>query len=205
MADYATGLDLKQRLTGLTTVNDELYEAAVTAASRFVDWYCDRVFSKSTSAETRTFRATTARLVNLPDFSDVVSVATLKTDPAGTGSFDVEWSAGDYQLAPIDAQYGPEPRPYTRIEAVGSARFPCPSFTGRSDRVQITGVFGWPVAPPAAVREATLIVASKLFRLKDAPFGYARLGEEGYARVRAENPEATQLLEPYRRHIVMVG
>ena len=44
------------------------------------------------------------------------------------------------------------------------------------DRIQVTGVFGWP-AVPLAVKQAALIAAADLFRLKDAPFGVAGFGE----------------------------
>jgi hypothetical protein len=61
--------------------------------------------------------------------------------------------------------------------------------------VEVTGVFGWP-AVPAPVVQATMLVASELFRLRDAPFGVAGFGEFGAVRVR-ENPKVAALLDPY--------
>jgi hypothetical protein len=59
----------------------------------------------------------------------------------------------------------------------------------------VTGVFGWP-AVPANVKQAALIAAADLFRLKDAPFGIAGFGEFGVVRVQA-NPRVMSLLRRY--------
>jgi hypothetical protein len=63
------------------------------------------------------------------------------------------------------------------------------------DRIQITGVFGWP-AVPAAVKQASLISAADLFRMKDAPFGVAGFGEFGAVKITA-NPKVMALLQRY--------
>ena len=38
------------------------------------------------------------------------------------------------------------------------------------DRIQVTGTWGWP-AVPVLVRQASLMLATELFKQKDAPAG----------------------------------
>ncbi|MGH9252140.1 MAG: hypothetical protein ACRD0W_21880 [Acidimicrobiales bacterium] len=200
---YPTVAALKSRL-GITDTSDDLeLHGACFSASRDVEQHCQRVFYRSAAATVRTFAPTDPYSVKLPEFNDVVSVSALATDSTGDGVYETAWTAIDYQLLPFNPA-GPETKPYTEIKAVAGLRFPTlPSFTGRDDRVQISGVFGWPTVP-LAVREAALIMAEETFKLKDAPFGVAGFGDFGAVRVR-NNPMAAAKLAPYRRHIVLVG
>jgi hypothetical protein len=195
---YCTTEELKARLNISDTADDAQAVLAAAAASRAVDGYCDRFFSRITA--TRTY---VPRSLYETRTDDLVSVTALATDPAGTapqgGTFPVSWPAGSFQLLPYNPGRGSEPWPYTRIRAVGGLTFPwvIPLLLMRMDRVQVTGVFGWP-AVPEDVRTATLTLAADLFKLKDAPFGVAGFGEFGAVRVQA-NPGVAQLLGPYRR------
>jgi hypothetical protein len=203
MTVYADIEELKDRLD-ITTQNFEAQvAAALNAASRAVEHYCDRIFYQ-TSSQARTFEACHLYKLKLGAYNDLVSVTSLKTDAAGDGTFETTWSASDYQLLPSNPSSAPEQRPYTSVKAVASRTFPVPyTQFGRADRVEITGVWGWP-AVPDAVEQATLILASELYRLKDAPFGIADFGEAGLIRLR-ENPRYAALLGPYRRHPVLVA
>lgn len=196
---YCTPQELKSR-TGIAQddkLDDLEIQAACSAVSRWIDQWCDRVFYRS--AATRTFAASCGTEL---DTGDLVSITTLKTGTAGDGVFATTWSATDYQLLPYDVTYG-EPRPYTCIRAAGGLRFPVAFGTGRVDRVQIDGVFGWP-AVPAPVRQAAAILSNDYLKLGGMAFGVAGYGEWGPVRARS-NPIATELLAPYRRHVVMVG
>jgi hypothetical protein len=68
--------------------------------------------------------------------------------------------------------------------------------------VQITGIWGWPKVP-MAVKQATAIIATDLFALKDAPFGAE--GQADFVTSIGDNRRATRLLEPYRRAPVLVA
>jgi hypothetical protein len=134
---------------------------------------------------------------------DIVSVTTLATDPAGSAlqgdAFPVTWPTGSWQLTPYNPGQIGEPWPYTKIRAVGGLTFPwvTPLILARMDRVQVTGVFGWP-AVPQAIRTATLIAAAELFRMKDKPVGGDVPGEFMVAMVTA-NPVLGTLMGPYCR------
>jgi hypothetical protein len=201
---YCSAEELKSRLRITGTSDDSEVALAVAAASRAVDGYCDRYFYRST--DIRTFIPGDLYETRVDDF---VSVTTLATDPAGTtaqgGAFPVTWAAADYQPWPYNPGNLGEPWPYTRIKAVGGKTFPwvIPQLLMRQDRVQLTAVYGWP-AVPQAVRTATLITASELFRMKDQPGGGSVPGEFAMAAIRA-NPMIGQLLAPYQRHAFLAA
>jgi hypothetical protein len=199
---YVTPQMLKSRL-GITGTSDD-YElhAACFAASRAIEQYCNRIFWRSASAA-RTFVPMGWYELELTDYNDLVSITTLKTDTSGDGTFDVTWSASDYQLLPFNPGSAPETRPYTRIRAIGTQMFPLtiPLVLARMNRVEITGVWGWPTVP-IGIREASLILAAETFRLKDAPFGVAGFGEFGAVRIR-NNPMVAYYADPYRRNAIL--
>jgi hypothetical protein len=204
---YVTPQMLKSRLGIAATDTTQDYElhAACFAASRAIEQYCERSFWRTASTEIRTFVPRGWYDLPLPDFCDLVSVTTLATDDTGDGVFETTWTTADYQLLPINPGAAPESRPYSHIRAVGTLTFPLliPLILARLDRVQITGVFGWP-AVPQPIRMATAILASETFRLKDAPFGIATFGELGAIRVR-QNPMVEAFASPYQRHAVRMA
>ncbi|MBO0813558.1 MAG: phage head-tail connector protein [Actinobacteria bacterium] len=201
---YITADELKARLAITGTSDDDQVQQAVQGASRAIDGYCERYFWQA--ADTRTY---IPRDLYLTRTDDLVSVTTLATDPGGTaatgGTFPVTWPAGSFQLLPVNPGRTGEQRPYTAIRAVGGLTFPwvTPVLLARMDRVQVTGVFGWP-AVPQAVSTAAQILAADLFKLKDAPFGVAGFGEFGVVRIDA-NPQVSALLGPYVRHPVQAA
>lgn len=204
---YVTPQVLKSRLgiSATDTASDYELWGACFAASRAIEHYCDRMFWRTASSEVRTFQPRGWYDLPLPDFCDLVSVTTLKTDATGDGTFEQTWSATDYQLLPQNYTAAPENRPYTHIRAIGSYTFPLivPRTLARLDRVQVTGVFGWP-AVPHGIRQATAILASETFRLKDAPFGIATFGDLGVIRVH-ENPMVQAFAAPYRRNPILIA
>jgi hypothetical protein len=199
---YCSAEELKSRLR--VTGDDFEIAIAVAGASRAVDGYCDRYFYRMT--DTRTYVPRDLYETRLDDF---VSITALATDPAGTtaqgGTFPISWPAGSFQPLPYNPVRLGELWPYTRIRAVGGLTFPwvVPHVLMRMDRVQVTGVFGWP-AVPYAVRSATLITAAELYRMKGVPSAGEVLGEHPAAIIGA-NPMAGQLLAPYLRHAFLAA
>lgn len=195
---YCTADELKSRLQITGTADDSEIALAVAGASRAIDRYTGRYFYRVTDT-----------LTYVPDdlystcTDDLVSVTTLATDPAGTapqsGTFPVVWPAGSFQLLPYNPGDPGEPWPYTKIRAVGGLTFPwvVPKILMRADRVQVTGVFGWPTVPQV-IRSMTLQVAAELFRGKDAPTGGGAPGEFAVAVITG-SPLLRQMLDRYRR------
>lgn len=190
------------------TTNNWLLTSALDAASRSIDNYCQRRFWLDSTAVARTFIPQTLTRIEFDDDIGSTSGLIIKTDAAGDGTFETTWAASDYQLLPVNAPYAfPEPEPWTSIKAVGTKTFPwlVNTWLTRLDRVQITAFWGWP-AVPAAVSQACLIKAGKLFGRKDSPQGIAGFGDFGPVRISSrDDPDVMMLLSPYRRVPVLVA
>jgi hypothetical protein len=194
--NYCSVEELKSRL-GITDTSDDFeVSLAVAGASRSIDEICGRYFWRGT--DTRTYVPETWFRQNL---DDLVSVTTFKVDRDGDGVFEETWTQGtDYALEVAPARYNTtakgETWPYTAAQVITGGRLlPFVWLWSHLDRVQVVGTFGWP-AVPIAVKNATLIAAADLFRLKDAPFGVAGFGEFGAVKITA-NPRVMSLLKRY--------
>lgn len=187
---YCTLAELKASLDITDSIDDGILERAITSASRAIDRYCARNFYKVTA--TRLFVPRDNYIV---DIDDLVSLTTLKTTDDDTQTFDITWSASDYQLEPLNGVVDGMPTPYTRIRAIGDYTFPL--LEGEAS-VQIAGVFGFN-AVPDEVNYATMIQASKLYKRKDSPLGVIS-GEYGAMRVGVRlDPQVSELVDAYRR------
>ena len=202
--NYCTPEELKARLQITSTTDDDQIDLAVGAASRAVDGFCGRYFYHATATRTYVPQDLYRCKVN-----DLVSVTTLATDPAGTtaqgGTFPVTWPAAAFQLLPYNPGQVGEPWPYTSVKAVGGLTFPwvTPLLLMRMDRVQVTGVFGWP-SIPQVIRTVTLAVAAEVFRMKDVPGGSSVPGEFAVAVIEA-TPLLREALGTYRRYPFMAA
>ena len=199
---YCTPELLKDRvgISSTDRYDDVSILAACRAVKRWIDRHCERHFNRVTS--TKTFTPTGLYCLDVPD---LVSVTTLKTDVDGDGTYEVTWSASDYQPRPVNAAVELEPEPYTEIHAVGAYQFPCAYRSGpsRTDRIQIAGVWGWPEVPDPIV-EAAKILAGDYLKLGGMAFGVAGYGEYGAVRARMSSP-ALEMLAPYRRSPILIA
>lgn len=191
---YCTLAEVKSALRITDTVDDSLLELSVEAASREIDGYCQRIFYSRTG-QTRVY---TPESYFLCQTDDIVSVTTLETATDGS-NFDVTWSAGDYQLEPLNGVSGGlQAQPYTRIRAVDSYVFPM--FMLNEATVRITGTFGW-AAVPVDVKQACVLLAMRQFKRYDSPLGVAGFGDMGALRVGRTDPDVEALLHPYKRAV----
>lgn len=196
---YATVAELKTRMDIDHADADTQLGEALSAASRGIDMCCDRQFSKVDTASARIYRVDGAYSAEVDDFYST-SGLVIKTDGSGDGTFETTWVAADYELRPLNGIVsGLTGWPYSTIAAVGSRTFPN---TARAC-LEVTALWGWDIVP-APVKEATLVGAEELYKLKDAPFGVAGFDAYGAVRVR-DNPIVKKLVGPYRRHPVLVG
>jgi hypothetical protein len=196
-ANYATLTDLKTRLDLTRNQDTDQLTAALTAASRGVEKFCNRQFNTVAAPTARKFRPASHSRCIVDDFQ---TITTLKTDDSDSGTPGVTWTATDYELTPLNGIVdGESGWPYWRIEAVGSRCFP----RFRRATVEVTALWGW-AAPPAAVKEATLIAAEEIFKLRQTPFGVGGYGDFGIMRVR-DNPFTARMLAPYQRNPVLVA
>lgn len=197
---YATRNQVKAALRiGVgDTLDDDLIDNCVGAASRLIDGYCNRRFWQSGTAEARVYQAEDSFYCSIDDVAG--TALTLKTSSQADGTFDVTWKVSDYQLEPLNGNLDGLTWSYDKIRAVGDYLFPTVNANyGDQALVQVTAVFGWP-SVPEPVTQATIIQASRIFKRYDSPLGVAGFGDLGAIRVsRYLDPDMAQLVEPYRR------
>jgi hypothetical protein len=194
---YATVEELKSRLGITDTTDDFELTLAVQAASRSIDEICGRYFWRGTDTRTYVPESLWRQATD-----DLVSVTTLKVDQDGDGAYEQTWTSGtDYALEVAPGRYNVSSKgeqwPYTGFTAVNSGKLLPFIYPWRHlDAIQITGVFGWP-AVPLSVKQAALIAGTDLFKMKDAPFGVAGIGDLGVLRIK-NNPVVAALLTRYK-------
>lgn len=180
------------------TFADPEITLALTAASRGIDGATRRRFW--TDADALQVRHYTPVSAGWLSVDDLVALTSLKTDTDGDGTFENAWTLNtDFVLEPLNA--AADARPWTSVSRHprGSYR-EFPVDLPRS--VQVTGKFGWD-SVPEAIKEATMILASKLLRrVREAPFGVVTVGiDEGVAmRIARTDPDVRFLIADYTRN-----
>lgn len=189
---YATLADVKAALRITDSIDDSLLETAIESASRLVDGFAGRNFYPNGTA-TRFF---TPEDTIVCEIDDLISLSSLVVSADLDGVFDQTWTATDYQLEPLNGRAdGLTGWPATRIRAVGDYVFG--TNIGEAS-VRVTGTWGWSAAP-VAVKQATIIQASRIFKRLDSPLGVLSAPDLGYIRVGTRlDPDVQQLVEPYR-------
>lgn len=188
---YCTLNDLKASARITDNVDDAMLELAIESASRLVDSYTQRIF----------YNAGTATRLYVPldnyvtEIDDLITLTELKTSDGD--DFDTTWQAKDYQLEPLNGVVdGLTGYPTTRIRAVDDYLF---NVLDGEATVRVTGTWGWS-AVPVAVKQATIIQASRIFKRNDSPLGIAGFGDMGAIRVGSQlDPDVRQLVESYRK------
>lgn len=201
-----------------TSFADPRVRSALFSAARAVDAECGRRFYLDTADQDRFYtweppagvywdrwnslwRGNTGRLADLVlQIDDITSLTTLTSSPNSDANFSDTWTLGtDFVLEPRSA--AADGRPYTAIRPLpnGTKRWPT-----WFESVKVTGKFGWPQVPEN-VKIATTLLASRLVKLHDAPFGVAGFGSDGaVVRISRQIPDFDLLLAPYRRRRLFV-
>jgi hypothetical protein len=195
MSNYATLAQLKAALKITDQIDDALLNTAITAASRWVDGYCGRSFVAASGTAVRDYVPTGRMEPLLVD--DLTEVVSIKIDEDLDRTFATTLAEIDYQLEPINSLSFANPYPYTTIRPQEDGYWPM-AFGPRAT-VRVEAKFGWPDVPDA-VREASILQASRLFTRLDSPLGVAGFGDMGAMRVSFRgDPDVIMLLAPYRR------
>lgn len=187
---YATLTDVKNALRITDALDDSLLETAIESASRMIDGFTARTFYNAGTA-TRDFAATDS--VNLI-IDDAISVSEVKATDEKGGDYTI-FSLNDYQLEPVNSRSDGLYFPFTGIRAVNTYAWPV---VDQQALVRVTGVWGW-AQIPTAIKQATIIQSSRLFKRLDSPLGVLGMGDMGQIRVsRYLDPDVEQLAMPYR-------
>jgi hypothetical protein len=187
---YATLTEVKNSLRITDSIDDTMLEVAIESASRMIDGYTARTFYNGGTA-VRNFAATDDLNLIIDDAISISEVAS--TDEIGD-TYTV-WKTTDYQLEPVNSRSDGLYMPYTGIRAVNDYAWPV---VDQQALCRITGVWGW-ASVPVAIKQATIIQSSRLFKRLDSPLGVAGFGDMGAIRVgRYLDPDVEQLAMPYR-------
>ena len=188
---YATLAEVKTSLKINDTIDDSILEMAIESASREIDAYTARYFYNAGTAVK--YFAAEDNYVTLTE--DLQSVSEVATSVNADNVFDTVWSATDYQLQPVNGRSNGIASPYTSIRALNTLWFPV---WNNMTLVKVTGVWGW-ASVPIAIKQATILLAARIYKRSDSPLGIAGFGEMGVMRVSSQiDPDVAQLVNPYR-------
>ncbi|MEU6491090.1 hypothetical protein ABZ890_11935 [Streptomyces sp. NPDC046984] len=188
---YASLEDVKDPLKITDSVRDTTIARNLAAASRSIDKTCGRRFwldpapvARIINPKGRTTLDQDGSHLLTADIGDVEDLGVaVGRSPA--------WSdiTAQVEAEPTDALQ--DLRPVTSLLLLGGS-WPA----GGGTRVQITARWGWP-AVPDEVREATALLASRLFKRKDSPEGVLGSAEWGVVRVSRTDPDVYGLIQSF--------
>jgi hypothetical protein len=197
---YATLAEVKSAARILDAVDDSLLETAIETASRMVDGYCERRFFTN-GTETRTYAPTDYFTLEVDDIA--TSTITLATSSTLDQTYDVTWSASDFQTHPLNATVSGIAAPITKLRATGTYLFT--PYRGEAT-AQVTAVFGYGTAVPTQIKHATMLLAMRQFKRYDSPTGVIGFGDFGPVRVGTRlDPDVAMILNPFRKSAVGVA
>lgn len=189
---YCTLSEVKAALRITDSLDDTLLENSVEAASRRIDGECSRRFYLDGSATARTYAANRSTMLIVDDIGTATGLV-VKVDDDADGTFETTLTAGvDYQTEPANAIVQGEPLNMFRALDRG---FPVAS--NSRNLIEVTARWGWPSVPDA-IREATVLLASRQFKRYDSPLGVAGFGDLGAIVVRRIDPDVAAMISPYR-------
>jgi len=192
---YATLAELKAALRITDYIDDAALERAVEGASRRIDGVCDRRFYLDGTASARTYYASSPWRCDVDDIG-TTSGLVVKTDEDGSGTYARTWDASDYELGPLNNLIKGAP-----VHAITGVGFMFPTYT-RPAPVQITAKWGWP-SVPHAIREATILLAGRMFKRTDSLLGVAGGAGDFVVPVMRFDTDIEELVAPYvRRRVV---
>lgn len=191
---YATLDEVKSAVGIDDSRDDSELQIALDATVDLVDRHCRRTFvenDQSGSAETRIFEGGTCVGVD-----DLVAVDKIETRSSHKASW-TEVPSDDYELRPLNADT--RSFPYTQVLLLEATHV---------WQVRVTAHFGWP-ATPDAVKQATILQASRIARRREAPFGISQVpsfdGNTGMRLLSKLDADVELLLQGFRRNPVLIA
>ena len=171
---YATAVEYRGTIGKTDQGDDDHILNDLTAVSRYIEGKLGRFFNQDAEDVARVYvPPASVSAIWIDDLS--AAPTTVKLDTDGDNTFSATLESTDYDLLPLNAAKGPEPRPYTRIGMTAWGDYGC--FV-RGQRVEITGKWGWP-AVPGAIKQATIHLTA-ILRL-ESPRATRRIPELGEA------------------------
>lgn len=197
---YADKTDLKNMIGLSGTSQDNNIDNAINAACRQIDKIVGRVFYETETTQIKYFNPVSHFYLQVPDISKTTSLE-IKLDTNDDGSYDTTLVENtDFYLLPLNPkQIGKVSstlyyEPYTEIRILDQKtdeRFD-PTII---KNVKITAFWGFSMVPDA-IKQATLLQASRLWKRKDSPFST-------YGNIDTGEQELFQKFDPDARNLIM--
>lgn len=191
MTDYASLTELKTALRITNNADDTELQSKLTSASRRVDKDTGRPhgFGQDSGTTSRIYTPRHQELLSVDD----ISTATSLVVEVGRGTSWSTVDANSYDLLPENAEVD-SMAIETLQRVVG-----CWPLWG-TQRVRVTARWGWP-AVPENIKNATILLAARLFRRKDSPEGVKGFSDLGVVRVSRYDPDYDNLISPFVKDV----
>lgn len=202
---YRTVSELKGWLGLSGSGQDTNLSYALDAATAAIDAYAGRQFDIDGAVVTRLYDC------EFMDYADVDDIATttgliVKTLNADGSVAETLTLNTDYYLAPYNSDKVEPVMPFTKIVmAIDKSGKVLP--TEHRQGLSVTAKFGFS-AVPDAIKQATLIQASRLFQRKNSPMGFSGNPETGQPAVvflSELDPDVKNLIKPFKKTTITLA
>lgn len=187
--EYATLTELKAALRITDTADDTELQSKLTSASRRVEKDTGRRFWLDSVTSARVYTPHHQELLTVDDFSTATGLIV------AVGR-NTSWSTVDsnsYNLLPENAEVDGK-----AVETLQRVYGCWPLWEGQ--QVQVTAKWGWP-AIPEEIKNATILLAARLFRRKDSPEGIKGFGDMGVVRVSRYDSDYDNLISEFVKDV----
>ena len=195
---YCTLAELKTYIGLSGSGQDDNLENAIEGASREIDQYTGRIFYQTDSQDN--FYTPNNFFIQAVDDIATASGLVVKLDTTDDGSHDTTLVKDtDFALLPVNVSNALDQyQPYTHIKILdyhSSERFDPDIF----NNIKVTGRFGFSSVPDA-IKQATFLQATRLFKRKDSPFSVYGNPETGTSELFNKfDPDALKLIKGYSK------
>lgn len=187
--EYATLDELKTALRITDSTYDTELQSKLTSASRRVDRDTGRRFWVDSNTSPRVYQPRHEELMTVDD----ISTSTGLIVELGRGTSWTTVDSNSYDLLPENAEVdGKAIETLLRVNGCWPLWGP--------QRIRVTAKWGWP-AVPEEIHNATVLLASRLFRRKDSPEGIKGFADLGVVRVSRYDPDYDNLIAPFVKDV----
>ena len=171
--------------------HDDDRDRAIEAASRSIDQFTARRFYQDSSVATRYYTPTSWRDLEVDDIS-VATGLLVTEDISLDNTFETSWTVDDYSGSNgFRLQPENEGAPWNRLEALNG------SWPLLRRSIKVIAKFGF-ASIPTEVAAATLLLATRYYTRKDAPFGVID-SPAGIANLPRTDPDVASMVGHLRR------
>lgn len=154
---YATAAEYRTTF-GVTNTSgvdaDAVILADITSVSRYLDRRLGRFFTKDASVVARRYQPSGRPTLNVHDIASLTGLIVKVDDDSNGIATTTLTITTDFEVAPLDADKGPEPAPWTELYLP-----PRSSRTRWDSLTEVTAIFGYPSVPGAIQRAALELTA----------------------------------------------